>query len=70
MCSRVPLVSLGSAWRLGVSVGSRNPVRQGVDVCGLGGRAWIAPYRLRVGSCVTCRSGYLVLGRINSWEEP
>ena len=37
--------------------------------CGLGDRAWIAPCRLRVGSCVICRPGYLILGRINPWEE-
>ena len=56
--------------RLGASVGSRNPVRKRVDACGLGGRAWMAPCHLRVGSCVTCRPGYLVLGCINLWEEP
>ena len=56
--------------RLGASVGSRNPVRKRVDACGLGGRAWMAPSRLRVDSCVTCRPGYLVFGRINPWEEP
>ena len=61
------------AWvrvRLGACVGSCNPVRKRVDACGLGGRAWMAPSRLRVGSCVTCRPGYPFLGRINPWEEP
>ena len=47
--------------RLGASVGSRNPVRKRVDACSLGGRAWMAPCHLRVGSCVTCRP--VILGR-------
>ena len=61
------------AWvcvRLGASVSSCNPVRKRVDAWGLEGRAWMAPSRFHVGSCVTCRPGYLVLARIYSWEEP
>ena len=52
--------------RLGAFVGSRNPVQKRVYVCGLGGRAWMAPCRLRVGSYVdldTLFLGPLILGR-------
>ena len=69
MCVRVSLQFRLGPRAPGVSVRSRNPVRKRVDACGLGGRAWMAPCRLRVRSCLTCTPGYLVLGRIYLYPE-